>query len=146
MEQKDFNEVFSNEAKIWKERIQELSIRMRNVRELAEVQIDLFSDRQKLLEHNHKLGQALAKLTLEYRKRRRDQLIQRSERENKLYGANEKNVLIEGDLAELKDMIELVDRQITYINDTGKTIDHMLYGIKERIKLEDHLSGLKSSQ
>jgi len=143
MEQKDFKEVFSNEAKIWSARIQELSMRMRNIREISEVQIDLFSDRQKLLEHNHKLGQALAKLTMEYRKKKRDQLIQRSERENKLYGANEKNVLIDGDLAELKDLVEMVDRQISYINDTGKTIDHMLYGIKERIKLEDHLSGIK---
>ena len=144
MEQKDFKEVFSNEAKIWSTRIQELSMRMRNIREISEVQIDLFSDRQRLLEHNHKLGQALAKLTMEYRKKKRDQLIQRSERENKLYGANEKNVLIDGDLAELKDLVEMVDRQISYINDTGKTIDHMLYGIKERIKLEDHLSGIKS--
>jgi len=141
MEQKDFKEVFANEAKTWSARIQELSMRMRNIRELPEVQIDLFSDRQRLLEHNHKLGQALAKLTMEYRKKKKDQLVQRSEKENKLYGANEKNVLIDGDLAELKDLVEMVDRQISYINDTIKTVDHCLYGLKERIRLEEHLRG-----
>lgn len=139
MEQKDFGEIFTAERATWKDRIMELSIRMRNVREIAEVQIDLFSDRQKLLEYTHKLGQALSKLTAEYRKRRKDQLIQRTERENKMYGANEKTVLIEGDLSDLKERIDLVDNHISHMNETAKTIDHMLYGIKTRIQLEDYL-------
>ena len=76
---------------------------------------------------------------MEYRKKKKDQLISRTEKENFKYGANEKNVLIDGDLSELKYMIDLVDLHITGLNETSKTIDHMLYGIRERIKLEDFI-------
>ena len=138
IDQKDYAAQFSEEQSSWTQRISELSIRMRNIREIADVQVELFSDRQKLLERCHKLGQTLSKLNAEYRKRKRDQLINRSD-ENLRYGANEKTTLIDGDLAELRYMIDLVDGHISGLNGTEKTIDHALYGIKERIKLEDYL-------
>ena len=138
IDQKDYAAQFSEEQSSWTQRISELSIRMRNIREIADVQVELFSDRQKLLERCHKLGQTLSKLNAEYRKRKRDQLIKRSD-ENLRYGANEKTTLIDGDLAELRYMIDLVDGHISGLNGTEKTIDHALYGIKERIKLEDYL-------
>jgi hypothetical protein len=47
--------------------------------------------------------------------------------------------LIEGDLTELKERIDIVDNQISFINETIKTVDHFLYGIKSRIALEEYL-------
>ena len=137
--EKDYGALFFEEQQTWTQRISELSIRMRNIREVAEVQIDLFSDRQRILERCHKFGQTLAKLNAEYRKKKKDQLIQWTTKNDRLYGANEKNVLIDGDLSDLKYMIELVDEHISKLNETSKTIDHMLYGIRERLKLEDYL-------
>lgn len=150
MEQKDYASQFASEQADWRQRISELAIRMRNIREIAEVQVELFSDRQKLLERCHKIGQTLAKLNAEYRKKKKEKLILYSEGNSglqRVYGANEKTTLIEGDLAELKYMIDLVDEHISKLNETAKTIDHCLYGIKERIKLEDYLrnGAVKSS-
>ena len=59
IDQKDYAAQFSEEQSSWTQRISELSIRMRNIREIADVQVELFSDRQKLLERCHKLGQTL---------------------------------------------------------------------------------------
>jgi hypothetical protein len=115
---------------------------MRNIREVAEVQVDLFSDRQKVLEYCHTLGQILSKLNAEHRKKKRELLVHYTEGRSELnvkYGANEKTTIIEGDLSELKYRIELVDGHISGMNEVSKTIDHMLYGIKTRIQLEDYL-------
>ena len=57
------------------------------------------------------------------------------------YGSNEKTPLIESDLTEIKSRIEMVDNQMVFINETIKTVDHMLYGVKFRISLEEYRSG-----
>jgi hypothetical protein len=132
---------FGDERAEWTERIRELSIRMKNIREMAEVQVDLYSDRQRLLEYAYKLGQFLTRLNSKYRADRRTKMIYYSEEHNTRYGANEKTSLIDGDLAEIKRKIDLVDNHMSFVNETTKTIDHMLYGIKSRISLEEFMRG-----
>jgi hypothetical protein len=137
----DFEEQFSTERSEWTERIRELSIRMRNIREIAEVQVELYSDRQKLLEYAYKLGQILTKLNAKFRSDRRTKMVYYSEEHNTRYGANEKTALIDGDLSEIKRKIDVVDNQMTFLNETVKTVDHFLYGVKSRISLEEFMRG-----
>jgi hypothetical protein len=135
----DFQKKFEEESAEWSEKIRVLSIRMKNIKEIAEVQVDLYSNRQVLLEYVTKLGQVLSKLNAKYRKDRAERLKHWSENSQIKYGANEKTPLIEGDLAELKERIDLVDGYISFLNETIKTVDHMLYGIKSRIALEEYM-------
>lgn len=86
-----------------------------------------------------KLGQVMVKLNSKYRKDKAERLRYYSESVQVKYGANEKTPLIEGDLAELKERMDLVDGQISFFNETMKTVDHMLYGVKSRIALEEYL-------
>jgi hypothetical protein len=137
----DFEEQFSTERSEWTERIRELSIRMRNIREIAEVQVELYSDRQKLLEYAYKLGQILTKLNAKFRSDRRTKMVYYSEEHNTRYGANEKTTLIDGDLSEIKRKIDVVDNQMSFLNETVKTVDHFLYGVKSRISLEEFMRG-----
>lgn len=137
----DFQKKFEEESAEWSEKIRVLSIRMKNIKEIAEVQVDLYSNRQVLLEYVTKLGQVLSKLNAKYRKDRAERLKHWSENSQIKYGANEKTPLIEGDLAELKERIDLVDGYISFLNETIKTVDFMLYGIKDRIKLQEFLTG-----
>lgn len=139
--QSEFESQFANERSEWTERVRELSIRMRNIREIAEVQVELYSDRQKLLEYAYKLGQILTKLNGKYRADKRAKMVYYSEEHNTRYGANEKTSLIDGDLAEIKRKIDLVDNHMSFMNETTKTVDHMLYGIKSRISLEEFMRG-----
>jgi predicted HTH domain antitoxin len=135
----DFDKKFSEERSEWTEKIRVLSVRMKNIRELGEVQVELFSSRQILLEYSAKLGQVMTKLNAKHRKDRGERLRHYSENSQVKYGANEKTPLIEGDLSELKERIDIVENQISFINETIKTVDHCLYGIKSRIALEDYL-------
>jgi len=137
----DFEEKFTGERSEWTERIRELSIRMRNIREIGEVQVELYSDRQKLLEYAYKLGQVLSKLNAKYRADKKTKMMYYSEEHNVRYGSNEKTTLIDGDLSELKRKIDIVDNQMSFLNETTKTVDHFLYGIKSRISLEEFMRG-----
>jgi hypothetical protein len=140
VEQKiDFNQKFEAERGEWTDKIRELSIRMKNIRELADAQVDLYSSRQGLLEYSAKLGQVMVKLNAKFRKDKADRLRHYSENSQVKYGANEKNPLIEGDLTELKERMDIVEGQISFLNETMKTVDHMLYGVKSRISLEEYL-------
>jgi hypothetical protein len=139
VEKKDFDKGFQIEREEWTEKIRELSIRMKNIRELADVQVDLYYNRQILLEYSAKLGQVMSKLNAKFRKDKSIRLKHYSEMSQVKYGANEKTPLIEGDLSELKERMDLVDGQISFLNETMKTVDHMLYGVKSRISLEEYL-------
>ena len=140
-QQENFEDTFTRERTEWTERIRELSIRMKNIREIAEVQVDLYSDRQKLLEYAYKLGQIVSKQNAKYRSDRRAKMVYYSEEHNVRYGSNEKTSLIEGDLSDLKKKIDIVDNHVSFVNETIKTVDHMLYGIKSRISLEEFMRG-----
>ena len=70
---------------------------------------------------------------------RAKKLKEYSEGKDVRYGSNEKTTLIEGDLAELIEKMQLVEGHRKYIDQTVQTVDHMLYGIRQRIALEDYL-------
>lgn len=140
-EKKDFNKIFEDERYEWKEKIQVISLQMKDIKTLAKAQVDLFSQRQVLLEYSYKLASIISKLNSKGRVERAKKLKDYSERSDIRYGATEKTVLIEGDLTEISEKIELVESHRKFIDQTIQTVDHMLYGVKSRIALEDYLRG-----
>ena len=140
-EKADFNKVFEVERSEWKEKVQVLALEMRDIRTLAKAQVDLFRQRQVLLEYSYKLASIVSKLNSKYRTEKSRKLKEYSEKSDIRYGANEKTVLIEGDISEITEKIELVEGHRKFIDQTVQTLDHMLYGIKSRISLEEYLRG-----
>lgn len=137
----DFAKLFERERQDWKDKIQVISLGIKNIRTVAEAQVDLFSTRQTLLEYSYKLAQIISKLSTKERQMRAKKLKEYSEGKDIRYGSNEKTTLIEGDLSELTEKMELVEGHRKYIDQTVQTVDHMLYGIRQRIALEDYLRG-----
>jgi hypothetical protein len=140
-EKTDFNKIFENERAEWKEKVQVLAIEMKDIKTLAKAQVDMFSSRQVLLEYSYKLASIISKLSSRYRSDKANKLRHYSENNDVRYGSNEKTVLIEGDLTEITEKIELVESHRKFIDQTIQTVDHMLYGVKSRISLEDYLRG-----
>jgi DNA repair exonuclease SbcCD ATPase subunit len=140
-DKKDFSKIFESERGEWKEKIQVMSLHMKDIKTLAKAQVDLFSERQVLLEYSYKLAAIISKLNSKNRVERARKLKEYSEKSDIRYGANEKTVLIEGDLTEIAEKIELVEGHRKFIDQTIQTVDHMLYGVKSRIALEDYLRG-----
>lgn len=140
-EKTDFSKIFEKERSEWKETIQVMAIQMKDIKTLAKAQVDLFSQRQILLEYSYKLAAIITKLNSKLNSEKAKKLREYSERTDVRYGATEKNVLIEGDLTEITEKIELVESHRKFIDQTVQTVDHMLYAIKNRIALEDYLRG-----
>jgi hypothetical protein len=140
-EKTDFSKIFEKERSEWKETIQVMAIQMKDIKTLAKAQVDLFSQRQILLEYSYKLAAIITKLNSKLNSEKAKKLREYSERTDVRYGSTEKNVLIEGDLTEITEKIELVESHRKFIDQTVQTVDHMLYAIKNRIALEDYLRG-----
>jgi hypothetical protein len=137
----DFAKLFEQERAEWREKIQIISLKIKNIQTVAEAQVDLFTTRQILLEYSYKLAQIISKLTVREKQEKSKKLKEYTEAKDIRYGSNEKSTLIEGDLAEIKEKIELVEGHRKYIDQTVQTVDHGLYGIRQRIALEDYLRG-----
>jgi hypothetical protein len=140
-EKKDYKKMFESERSEWKEKIQVISINLKDIKTVAKAQIDLFSNRQILLEYSYNLAGIISKLNSNYRAQKSKKMKEYSENVSFRYGTNEKNVLIDGDLSELVEKIELVENHRKFIDQTVQTVDHMLYGVRQRISLEDYLRG-----
>ena len=69
-QQVDYDKLFEAERAEWKEKIQVISLSLKNIKTVADAQIDLFSTRQILLEYGFKLAQVLTKLTARERQER----------------------------------------------------------------------------
>ena len=140
-EKKDFSKIFENERSEWREKIQVISLHLKNIKTVAEAQVDLFGSRQILLEYSFKLAAIVTKLNSKYSVEKSRKLKEYSEKSDIRYGSNEKTVLIEGELVDVTEKINLVEGHRKFIDQTIQTVDHMLYGIKSRIALEDYLRG-----
>jgi hypothetical protein len=141
MEKEDYKKMFEREREEWKEKIQVVSLNLKDIKTVAKAQIDLFGYRQTLLEYSFKLAGIVTKLKSRYRLEKSNKLKDYSERTDVRYGSNEKTVLIEGDLTLITEKIELVESHRKFMDQTVQTVDHMLYAIKSRIALEDYLRG-----
>jgi hypothetical protein len=140
-EKTDFSKLFEKERAEWKENIQVIALQMKDIKTLAKAQVDLFSQRQILLEYSYKLASIISKLNSKLSTEKSKKLRDYSERSDIRYGSNEKTVLIEGDLTEITEKIDLVESHRKFIDQTIQTVDHMLYGVRQRISLEDYLRG-----
>lgn len=138
-EKLDYQELFIKERHEWKEKIQVLALYLKNIRTVAEAQVDLFTQRQLLLEYSYKLASIVTKLNSKIRTENARLLKNYSEKNNIRYQANEKKVLIEGDISAVLEKADLVESHRKFIDQTIQTVDHMLYAIKNRIALEDYL-------
>jgi hypothetical protein len=140
-EKTDFRKIFEQERFEWREKIQVISLQLKDIKTVANAQIDLFSQRQILLEYSYKLASIIAKLNSKYRTERNRKTKDYSENSSFRYGANEIKNLVEGDLSEIVEKLELVEGHRKFIDQTIQTVDHILYGIKSRISLEEYLRG-----
>lgn len=137
----DFRQIFEKERFDWREKIQVISLQLKDIKTVANAQIDLFTQRQILLEYSYKLASIIAKLNSKYRTERNRKTKDYSENSSFRYGANEIKNLVEGDLSDIVEKLELVESHRKFIDQTVQTVDHMLYGIRQRIALEDYLRG-----
>jgi hypothetical protein len=118
------NEIYQN--------IEKLS----NLKTLKEAQVNMLSLRQRLLEDNHNLFEHLIVLRKRYRTERSSEMENISKNVQLRYQSTEKNVVIDGRTATTKESIEVFENQVEFFNESIKTIDNIIFGIKTRLDIE----------
>ena len=133
----DFYSEFEKNRTYWKDVILSMAKKLSDMNKISEVQVELYSNRQLVLEHSHYLQSLLFKVNKNYKKslgKKWDDYITGS-RKMKM---GETNVLVEAATAEFKEKIDVIQSQIEYMQETIKSIDNIIYGIRYRIQLEDY--------
>jgi len=106
---------------------------------LKEVQVKMLSMRQRLLEDSHILIENLSSVKKAYRNARSSMMEELSTSIQHRYQYNEKTVIIDGKTANVKEMVDTIENQITFFVDSIKTVDNVLFGIKTRVEIEKTL-------
>ena len=132
---KKFQDRRSDVSKEIYENIEKLS----NLKTLKEAQVNMLSLRQRLLEDNHTLLEHVTLLRKKYRDERSVEMENISRNLQIRYQANEKNIVIEGRTSSTKESLEIIENQISFFNESIKTIDNIIFGIKTRLDIEKTL-------
>jgi hypothetical protein len=117
------------------ENIEKLS----NLKTLKEAQVNMLSLRQRLLEDNHTLLEHITLFRKKYRDERAVEMENVSRNLQIRYQSNEKTVVLDGRTSGTKESLEIFENQVSFFNESIKTIDNIIFGIKTRLDIEKTL-------
>lgn len=132
---KKFQDRRSEVSKEIYENIEKLS----NLKTLKDAQVNMLSLRQRLLEDNHTLLEHITSFRKKYRDERSVEMENVSRNLQIRYQANEKNTVLDGRTSSTKEMLEIFENQLSFFNESIKTIDNIIFGIKTRLDIEKTL-------
>jgi hypothetical protein len=134
-------EEFEEERKKWKDKVIEMANKVNKLDQVAGLQVDLYSSRQIIIERISKLYQYLALYNTTYKTQKRDLFIKYTIDSDIKLGQGEKIIMVDGDLADLQKKLNLIEHHIDYYKETVKNLDSMLYGVRNKLQIEQFLSG-----
>jgi hypothetical protein len=132
---KKFQDSRSKVSKEIYENIEKLS----NLKTLKEAQVNMLSLRQRLLEDNHSLLEHITALRKKYREDKATEMENLSKNLQIRYQSNEKTLVIDGKTSTIRESLEIFENQISFFNESIKTIDNIIFGIKTRLDIEKTL-------
>ena len=139
VEKKTLSDVFGAKRKAVSEEVQEGIGLMNNIKKLADSQVYFLSLRQRLLEENHTLIEHFTRYKKKYREQKGEEWESVSGTSQLRYNSNEKSTIVDGKTSTIKETIEQIESQIQFYQDTIKTVDAALFGMKTRIDIEKML-------
>jgi len=109
----------------------------------VDVQVDLYSERQRAAEYMHQLMVLQSKLkkawVAEYQKVYNNLLLDQDYR----YSEKEKQRIAEEKTSSAKLKLDILQTHVDFFRETTKTIDNMIFGVKHRLEIEDFKRGNK---
>ena len=136
-------ERFERERSEWTERTNSMAVRFKNVEDMVEVQVDLYSNRQLAVDYMQQLislQTRLKKAWLTEWKKVYESLL--SEQDYR-YSEKERTKFADEKTGAGKLKIDIMQVHIEFFRETIRTIDNMIFGVKHRIDIEDFRRGNK---
>lgn len=132
------NERFNKERRQWESKVKDLSKRIKDINTIAELQVDVYSARQELVEYYHYLTSLVGKKNAEIRKRKRERIEYYTTGYDFKLDKEQKQMYIMVDLEDLYMQRDEMENHMKYIGSTMGTVDNIIFGIKHRITLEEY--------
>lgn len=137
-EDEDIFQRFDRERLEWTNKIESLSVKLKEIDEMAILQTQVYSERQHAVEYYHYLMTLLANKNREYRKKYKERFEFYSNSYDYRVKDDIKNSFIADDLSDIFSIKESLDNHMKFMDKTIGTIDNIIYGIKHRISLEEY--------
>ena len=142
-EQVGYVERFQQERNEWTDEIKSISSRFKNVEDMVDVQVDLYSKRQQAVEYMHQLMVLQSRLKkawiADYKKAYDSLLLDQDYR----YSEKERQRIAEDKTSTSKMKLEILQSHVDFFRETIKTLDNMIFGVKHRLEIEDFKRGNK---
>src|SRR5574344_184739 len=133
-------EFCNKERNEWSNIINDMAFRLRDVNKLVDVQVDLFSNRQILVERRSGFIEILNRYLKNVKEIKETSLRDYKTEENLLMkNANESKILLDSKNKEIDEVLALYENHLDFLTKTIETIDKMLFGVKNRISLFEYL-------
>lgn len=125
----------------WTKRIQSLSEKMKNIPELRELMNIVYSERQLCVDYYYTLMNMIAKQNKNYKIKYAKRFNFYKTQSEIRYNSDTQIVnQINADLSDDLYTLNLLESHFKFMGESLKTIDNIIYGINNRIKLEELVS------
>ena len=134
----------STHQKTWSVLVTEMNSKMKKFADLPDLQNVVYAKRQDALDYYFILLGKISSLVKDYKSKYAAK-YNYYKVSSQIRSSSDAaiNAQIDSDLGQEKYNIELLDNHAKYMQETIKTIDSIIYGINNRIRVEELISGLK---
>ena len=121
----------------WSTKIKTITLKLKKFEHLIELQYDVYNLRQDAVDYYYYMLNVLQKQNKEYSRLYKESFISYKTQSSVRY-SNESliNNLVEGELSSEKYTIRLLESQVAFMKETIKTIDSIIFGIRNRIDIQ----------
>ncbi|MFA5154762.1 MAG: hypothetical protein WC554_19610 [Clostridia bacterium] len=142
--EENLTERFKRERAEWATIIKELSASLKNVLDIPALMVDLYSERQRAAEYHHYIMSILSGVNKTYRARWNERYEFYTLKSQIRYpNETTKATRIQHELADIVEQREQLDNQQKYMMQTISSLDAIIYGINNRVKIEEIIRGSK---
>ena len=128
----------------WSGIITDLTNNMKNFANLPDLQNVIYAKRQDATDYYFGLLSKISSLTKDYKTKYSNKYnFYKTQAQIRYYSEAAINAQIDSDLKDEKYQIELLDQHAKYMLETIKNIDSIIYGINNRIRIEELIRNIK---
>jgi hypothetical protein len=135
---------FKRERAEWNAKVKELTALIKNVLDIPVLMVDLYSERQRAVEYHHYIMSVLSTVNIKYRARWSERYEYYTLKSQIRYpNESTKTTRIMHELADIVEQREELDNHAKYMTGTISSLDAIIYGINNRVKIEEIIRGSK---
>lgn len=121
----------------WSKRVKALTRKLGDFEELIDLQYAVYNLRQDAVDYYYYMLGIYQKQYKEYSRQYKDMFVAYKTQNSVRYSSESViSNLVEGELSQEKYTIKLLDNQVGFMRETVKTIDNIIFGIKNRIDIQ----------